>query len=342
MNFIEKQFIQNIKYYDNNFGFNKNKKNTKKDLDISNSDYFFFKNIQNSTISVFDKIYSHFFLFQKNNNNFCNEDEKDEKSSNIINCSQHNSQQKLNKNKIDELINFPISANNVTDRLYNSMFFTKAKLDRIRRIRDINFKKQLIPKITIKGKKIKGDKKRLYNDTIINNMRKVLSQKNILEKDKSCSFKPNLNKNSLKIAEKLEPSSSRLNKKLININKDEIFDLTKQNYSNLFGNKVVKKYNKNDKNANKKLNKSTEEIEQKIEDFYQRQLKTIKDKEKLYNENLIKKENEFQKYPFHPIINHSKNDNSINKTYINENMNTFERLYKTNKTNHKKKSNFNE
>ena len=39
-------------------------------------------------------------------------------------------------------------------------------------------------------------------------MRKLSSQNNILEKDKSCSFKPILNKKSLKIAEKLESSSS--------------------------------------------------------------------------------------------------------------------------------------
>ena len=40
-------------------------------------------------------------------------------------------------------------------------------------------------------------------------------------------------------------------------------------------------------NKNKKLNKSMEEINKRIDDFYQKQIKAIKQKEKIYNENKL-------------------------------------------------------
>ena len=371
MSLIEDQFEEKINFYDNNFGFIKDKFKSKINLDISNSNNSFLKNLENSTTSYFDKIYSNFYLLQNNNtsisnnskelsdnkiNNFNDENiyfkiEKSQKitlnSKNENNKSKrkNNSKKLLNKNK-KNYKNYEINIPNknfedVGERLYNNSFLTKEKIEKKRKMQEINFKKQLIPHITSKGKKVKGDQKRLYNENIVKKMRKVLSQKNILEKDKSCSFRPTLNKKSLKIAEKLEPSTSRLNKKITKINKDEIFDLTKKNYSNLFGNKNLKKYKKSENNSNKKLNRSMEEINKRIDDFYQKQIKAIKQKEKIYNENKLKKEEEYQKYPFHPIINHKKSNITLNKTYINKYINTFERLYKTNKT-CKRKINFNE
>ena len=86
----------------------------------------------------------------------------------------------------------------------------------------------------------------------------------------------------------MEPSSSRLSKKKIKINKDQIIDLTKKNYSNLFGNRLFKRQIKinNDNFNNKKMNRSMGDINKRIDDFYQRQLEKIKLKEKIYNENI--------------------------------------------------------
>jgi hypothetical protein len=139
------------------------------------------------------------------------------------------------------------------------------------------------------------------------------------------------------MAENLEPSTSRLNKKKSKINKDEIIDLTKKNYANLFGNKIFQKYSKNKHDNNsKRVNRSMENINKKIDEFYQKQMEQIKLKEKIYNENKLKKEEEYQKYPFHPIIKHNKSINSLNKTHIDSHISTFERLYKTNKSCNKK------
>ena len=189
-------------------------------------------------------------------------------------------------------------------------------------MRDEDIIKKMNPKITEKAKKIKGDENRLYNDKIIKKMRKDLSKKNIVEKDKSCSFKPRLDKNSLKIAEKLEPSSSRLNKKKLKINQSEIFNLTEKNYLNLFGNNKHQKYIKE-----KHLNKSDGNINKKINEFYKKQIDSMKLKEKLYYDNKNKKEEEYKKYPYHPTINKSY----ISLSHINKQINIFERLYKTNK-----------
>jgi hypothetical protein len=114
-------------------------------------------------------------------------------------------------------------------------------------------------------------------------MRK-LSQKNIIEKDKNCSFTPRININSLKIAENLEPSTSRLLKKKINLSKDEINQLTKENYFNLFRNKMHKKYlrmNYGNNYIEKNLNRSMGDISTKMNELYERQMKLIEKKKKV-------------------------------------------------------------
>lgn len=358
MNILDKKFIEKTKLYDNDKEFIQDKLEYKKSkINISNNSSNFLKKVNNSTKNYFDKIYSDFFLFQNENNNKINnnlikdnyEESKYFEFENIENStikpikSKNNNKKKkdnskilFNENKKYYNINIPSNkySKDVGERLYNDSFLTKTKIDNIRKIRDYDFKKKLIPKITQKAKKMKGDEKRLYNENYIKKMRKINSQKNIHEKDKTCSFKPELNKNSLKIAEKLEPSSSRLSKKKIKINKDQIIDLTKKNYSNLFGNRLFKRQIKinNDNFNNKKMNRSMGDINKRIDDFYQRQLEKIKLKEKIYNENKLKKEEEYQKYPFHPIIKHTNNMNRLNKTHINKTSDTFERLYKSNKS----------
>ena len=58
------------------------------------------------------------------------------------------------------------------------------------------------------------------------------SQKNI--KDENYSFKPQINKNSIKISEKLGSTSSRLFKKKYEFKKEEIIEISRKNYVHLF------------------------------------------------------------------------------------------------------------
>ena len=308
----------------------------------------------------YNKIYSDFLFLPINNKNIynsinnSNEDEiniynfaiNDAETSQIIEIQKFNN--KLNNhipkikqnNKKTKYI--PISSQNkcnfkdVVERLYHYNYLTKSKINNMRKLQDYNFKKNSTPKISKRAKKVKKDDKRLYNENIIKKMRK-LSQKNIIEKDKNFSFSPKININSLKIAENLEPSSSRLLKKKINISKDEINQLTKENYFNLFRNKMNKKYlgMNHDNNCNSKnLNRSMGDISTKMSDFYERQMKLIEKKEKSYKDNKIIKEKEYQKYSFIPKINHKKTEKSMN---IKNNINIFERLYNTKNAGSKKK-----
>ena len=348
MNLLDKKLEEKLHFFEEEYENNIIKNDIKiQNNKISNKNSDFIGNIKNSTKNYFDKIYSDFFLFPNYNRyilngdlyNFKDKSKYDENIKNspkLIKKGKNNTKNNkskiiLNQNKIYQKINI---LNNdikeVGDRLYNNSFLVKTKLEHIRNMRDEAIRKQMNPKISEKSKKIKGDKSRLYNENVIQKMRKNISQKNIIEKDKTCTFRPTLNKKSLKIAEKLEPSTFRLNKKKLKINKNEIIDLTQKNYSNLFGNNMYQNYMKNNDNSKINLNKSDGNISKRINEFYQKQLDSIKNKEKIYNENKLKKEEEYKKYPFHPIINNKKSNMSLN--HINKDINTFERLYKTNKT----------
>jgi len=307
----------------------------------------------------YNKIYSDFLFLPINNKNIynningLNEDEinidylaindadssqtlKKEKIKNKL--KKNIPKTKSNKNKTRYIpINSPRQCNfkDVVERLYHYNYLSKSKINNIRKLQDYNFKRNSTPKISERAKKIKKDEKRLYNENIIKKMR-ILSQKNILEKDKNCSFAPKIDINSLKIAENLEPSSSRLLKKKNTISQEEINDLTKESYFNLFGNKIPKKYLKmnNDNNSNgKHLNRSMCDISKSMNDFFERQMKFIEKKEKNNNDLKIMKEKEFQKYTFIPKINHKKTEKSMD---IKTNNNAFERLYNTKRTGSKK------
>ena len=354
MNLLEKKFEEKINLND----YIKDKKESKKTtLEISNNNSDYIKNIENSSKN-YDKIYSEFLVFPNNNKYLdykihkLNDDDsmdniniknisgiKDSnRKPNINNYKRNynNSIIKLNKTNKNSFNNLNLNYDNINDvgeRLYNYSFLTKVKIDKIRKMRDDNFKKLSHPKISKKAKNIKKDEKRLYNENIIKKMRK-LSQKNILEKDNSCTFKPELNIKSLKMAQNLEPSATRLNKKRQKkINKEDLIELTKKSYLNLFRNKNSKKY-LSINNNNKNINRSQENINRRINDFYEKQINAIKKKEKIYNENKKKKEDEYQKYTFHPKINHKKK--SKNKSEINKIVNPFERLYISTKTCKKK------
>jgi hypothetical protein len=167
------------------------------------------------------------------------------------------------------------------------------------------------------------------------------SQKNI--KDENYSFKPQINKNSIKISEKLGSTSSRLFKKKYEFKKEEIIEISRKNYVHLFGNKVINNNNNNYQtkqfNTISYQNLSKSPISsKKVDEFYRKQIEAQKQKEKLCIENQIKKESEYLQYPYRPSISHYPDKNNIfNKTsLINTNsktVNIFNRLYKPRKRN---------
>ena len=227
--------------------------------------------------------------------------------------------------------------NDSGNRLYNYGYYIKNKLNKKRKIEDEKIRKNMTPKILNRSKEINRDPKfeeRLYyaekNDTNDNiyNRRRTLSRDNInYQKYNKAIFThhPKINKKSLLIASKLEPSSLRINRK-------------KTNYSNYNENKTVIDYYSNlfkDKNNyNYKKIKSNNNISpicgnEKSNELYIKGMQDLKRKEQTYNENKLKKEEEYKKYPFKPKI--SKNYSSGGLKIQNNKNKVREDMYKKNK-----------
>ncbi len=152
---------------------------------------------------------------------------------------------------------------------------------------------------------------RLYN----NKYKKENDKKEKKEKEHSVNhnltFRPKINKKSLEIANKLEPSSSRLLKKKKTLDKKDIKKLAVDNYRNLFLNNPY-----NNRNKKKKCNINTNRT---INRLYNIGLENIKKKELKYKENFIKKSEDYKNYSFHPQTI-TKIVKSTSLKQINENL----------------------
>ena len=208
--------------------------------------------------------------------------------------------------------------NDSGNRLYNYGYYIKNKLNKKRQKEEEKMRKQMTPKILNRSREMIKDKERdpnkfeerLYyaekNDTndSIYNRRRTLSKETInYEKYKNTKFtyQPKINKKSLLIASKMEPSSLRITRKKSNhshiIEEKNVLDY----YSNLFKDKTYT-YKK------KVTNLSSSCGNEKSNELYMRGLEDMKRKEKTYNENLLKKKEEYKNYSYHP---------KISKTYSN-------------------------
>ena len=208
--------------------------------------------------------------------------------------------------------------NDSGNRLYNYGYYIKNKLNKKRQKEEEKMRKQMTPKILNRSREMIKDKERdpnkfeerLYyaekNDTndSIYNRRRTLSKETInYEKYKNTKFTyhPKINKKSLLIASKMEPSTLRITRKKSNhshiIEEKNVLDY----YSNLFKDKTYT-YKK------KVTNLSSSCGNEKSNELYMRGLQDMKRKEKTYNENLLKKKEEYKNYSYHP---------KISKTYSN-------------------------
>ena len=169
----------------------------------------------------------------------------------------------------------------------------------------------MTPKILNRSKEMNRDpskfEERLYyaekNDTndSIYNRKRTLSRENINYQNYNNSrftYHPKLNKKSLLIASKLEPSTLRINKKKVT-NTNYVEDKSVIDYySNLFK-------DKNNFNHKKKINNTAISPScgnEKSNELYMKGMQDIKRKEQMYNENQHKKEEEYKNYPFRPKI----------------------------------------
>jgi hypothetical protein len=229
--------------------------------------------------------------------------------------------------------------NDSGNRLYNYGYYIKNKLNKKRKLEEQKAKKQMIPKILNRSKEIKRDsnfEERLYyaekNDTNDNiyNRRRTLSRDNInyQKKNKSIfTYHPKINKKSLLIASKLEPSTLRINRKKVNYSNYVEDKTVIDYYSNLFKDKNNINYRKNKSNNNISPTCGNE----KSNELYIKGLQDLKRKEQTYNENLQKKEEEYKKYTFKPkITKHYSSSGSGMKIGTKKGMNK-EDIYKKNK-----------
>jgi len=247
-----------------------------------------------------------------------------------INRSKLNTNSKKNLSKL-----YP--PNDSGNRLYNYGYYIKNKLNKKRKIEDEKIKRNMTPKILNRSKEINRDPKfeeRLYyaekNDTNDNiyNRRRTLSRDNINYQQYNKAIfthHPKINKKSLLIASKLEPSSLRINRKKTNYSNYNEDKTIVDYYSNLF---------KDKNNYNYKKNKSNNNISpicgnEKSNELYIKGMQDLKRKEQTYNENKLKKEEEYKKYPFKPKI--SKNYSSGGLKIQNNKNKVREDMYKKNK-----------
>ena len=231
--------------------------------------------------------------------------------------------------------------NNSGNRLYNYGYYIKNKLNKRRQKEEEKMRKQMTPKILNRSKELIRDKdrdpnkfeERLYyaekNDTndSIYNRRRTLSRENInYERYNNTKFTyhPKINKKSLLIASKLEPSTLRITRKKSNnshiIEEKNVLDY----YSNLFKDKP---YSYKKKVANLSPSCGLE----KSNELYMKGIQDMKKKEKAYKENLLKKKEEYKNYSYHPKISKTVSNNLESKEKKNKKNKIKEDIYTKNK-----------
>ena len=218
------------------------------------------------------------------------------------------------------------SSIDVGQRLYSYGFYLKNKLENQRRVQENILKKLMRPKI------ISKTQNNTTKDIIISERLYLNHKKKKNNKEKNCnsnnsnnfSYHPKINKKSLLIAQKLEPSFVRLNKnnKIKNIIEQDpqkyylnIYEVSSlDNNTTQDINQGIFSFKNNNNSKNKNNNKN---IIKKINNLYLREIEKKKKKQKLYNENQRKKGEEYKKFSFKPYLRY----NNINLFKMNSKIN---------------------
>ena len=336
----QEEIYQNKEIYDNLYS----------DFKINSYKSVFYSptiNTLNSNITNYKKInktkYSKKNDKSYKNNNLSQDGEYPEYSYIILEGKEQSNRSKSRTNeKKNKNLSKLYPPNDSGNRLYNYGYYLKNKLNKKRKLEEEKIRKQMTPKILNRSKEINRDpskfEERLYyaekNDTndSIYNRKRTLSRENICYQNYNNSrftYHPKINKKSLLIASKLEPSSLRINKKKINYSNYEEGKNVFQNYTNLFKDKNNFSYLNLKKRLNSNISPSCGK--EKSKELYIKGMQDLKRKEQTYNENKQKKEQEYKNYPFKPKI--SKNF-SCGGLMINKKKNssrTNDDIYKKNK-----------
>ena len=246
----------------------------------------------------FDKVYSNFILsggLLKQNLNL----NKRNHSLSNNNCDKYPTKENTINNEID----------NVGERLNNYGRYIKSKKEVQRRMENNRIKNKSKPTINKTRNKTEKIERRLipnYSNNCLNTNSKVSN--NITNKNKhnnstrtideinNFTYHPKLNKKSLLLAKKMEPSSIRLNKKKKIKEENDI--KPKMFYVNLYKHKQ----NSTPRKTSKKKDDNKTIIE-KMNNLYKRGIEQRQKKEKKISENKQKKAEEYKQFSFKPNIN---------------------------------------
>ena len=269
----------------------------------------------------------------------------------------NNSLMKEEKNRND--LNY---GENVGERLNNYGNYIKRKIENERDRQYYELKQRMKPEILPHSKNVSRNHKKVeqrYKKNMPNNKNKknLLENSSIsksssnLNQNSTFSYHPKLNKKSLLMAKKFEPSFIRLNQKKKSKNSNEIKPETY--YGNLyekslFTNKSSKSLRNNTKNnlslsgSRIKKKDGDKNIDEKMNNLYLRGVEQRHKKEKSIEENQKKKQEEYKKYTFRPKLyknNSLKNkSNSKNKKNIyNKNLEWKKKIEKENQKKKEKK-----
>ena len=343
MNLLNKKYNDKLKILEDIDKQNKmNEKNKCNNIGKNiNNNINFIEYLKKETSEKFDEIYSDFIL----NQNLCyshyarrnrkyhfmnNNLDKVPKNDSYLqkDAKKKNSLEKIIINVSDKRELYVINSSiDVGQRLYSYGFYLKNKLENQRRVQENILKKLMRPKI------ISKTQNNTTKDIIISERLYLNHKKKKNKKEKNCnsnnsnnfSYHPKINKKSLLIAQKLEPSFVRLNKnnKIKNIIEQDpqkyylnIYEVSSldNNTTQDINQGIFSFKNNNNNSKNKNNNKN---IFEKMNNLYLRGIEERQKKQKLYNENQRKKGEEYKKFSFKPYLRY----NNINSFKMNSKIN---------------------
>ena len=255
-----------------------------------------------------------------------NDNSKKSKSKNKSQNNLHKKNNNKNNNRNNYKVQFMPKKDYLVEKLLRYGENLEKKKKRLKLENEIYFKKLATPCISENARNINRNPKkfveRLFYDKYTSDKKKnnkhdsyyyvnKVDEKKLRETENSnFTYRPSINKRSLEIANRLEPSSKRLLRKKENkeiIDKEECEKLAIDNYKNLFNNNNFNKY------ENKKINFNEKNLIYKL---YNKGLENIKKRELQYQENVHKKNEEYKNYSYSPSISTNKG-NKTNKKMKN-------------------------
>ena len=357
---IDKEYIVKVKNNNNNVDKNNNNMNSMeiiKNSQIENFDKIYsnfsdekiisfydgsinVKNFSNSNNNC-DKVPTNENSLEKVKNEYfiqkeLNKEISEEKNKNTIinrnNDNKNDNEIKKDNAKEEQKNNDDYYDVDVAIRLMNYGNYLKKKIENQRERQYLEMKKRMKPELFQKSKSMtrnsdKANKNNKSNNKNIKENSANNNTSNLSNSNPNFTYHPKLNKKSLLLAKKCEPSFIRLNKKKkIKIEKEEDKQ-PKSHYLNLYGNKnKTKKSNKthslslSNNNNNNNNNKSHNSIYEKMNELYLRGIKERQKKEENIKEIQKQRQDEYKKYSYKPKLNK-------NASYVNSS-----KIYKTKKS----------